>query len=82
MPEYPQQPPDREEELAARAEKIGYALYPPTADRWLLTDKTGGWLTFGSLDEVNDHLEAEEEGNEPGDEYDPFNGVPLPPHLR
>ena len=85
MPEYPQQPPNRGEKLAARAEKIGYALYPPTGDRWLLVDTAaGGWSTHASLEEVEERLAVDEDGNDwPDDpDPDPFDGVPLPPHLR
>ena len=58
--------PTREDHIFDRAEKVGYLLIPPTGERWLMADKTGGWLTFGSLDEVDEHLAAEEEGNDGG----------------
>jgi hypothetical protein len=69
----------REDQLFDRAEKIGYLLIPPTGERWLMADKTGGWLTFGSLDEVDEHLAAEEEGN---DGVSDEEGDPGPPPLQ
>lgn len=57
-------PESREDQLSDRAEKVGYTLMPPTGDRWLMADKTDGWLTFASLGEVDEYLYAEEEGND------------------
>ncbi len=58
--------PTREDQLADQAAKVGLTLIPPTGERWLLADSPGGWLTFGSLDEVGEYLAAELEGNDGG----------------
>ena len=69
--DYPNQPqPTREDQLSARAAKVGYALYPPTGDRWLLVDTAaGGWSTHASLEEVKERLADGEDGND-GDDPD------------
>ena len=69
--------PTRQEQLAARADRLGYALIPPSGDRWLLVDKADTCETFASLDQVEVHLElaAEEEKERRSDPADEDPGL-------
>lgn len=75
----------REGKLFDRAAEVGYLLIPPSGDRWLLVDKTDdpGWSTWADLDEVEERLAAEENGNDgPDAEPPPGLSYGTPPWLR